>query len=384
MASIDCSAGRQSGSLLGCVANLHSITARRVVPERVHALSPINVSWTCENVGGRLTARNLLLQDQLVDRAANQNGSSRKLTQKVLDRVDTVFQTSVDENDFAYVCFKRVSTADPDVVTYQCLFPGRGKYELGPAELKSSFPFGLLTCNIPLNDNETVYVAPPLGNINPTWERRINSMEPGGQSRMRRRGLEHDEFFGMRKWRSGDSPKDIHWRSTARRGFPMVKQFDEPNDRDLAVLLDLCVEDEINRLQCETILSFAATALAQTSADIQGKLAVAACGNENQLVSGLQNHVTRGNAMSCLAIAQPGKNPDVDSALVELASQVSAGTPLYCFSTRQKPGWVGAGDSDEISPALQSVLPQVRWVEVESKEFQELFSIESPKPEATV
>ena len=88
--------------------------------------------------------------------------------------------------------------------------------------------------------------------------------------------------------------------------------------------------------------------------------------------------------MSCLAIAQPGKNPDVDSALVELASQVSAGTPLYCFSTRQKPGWVGAGDSDEISPALQSVLPQVRWVEVESKEFQELFSIESPKPEATV
>ena len=363
-----------------CVANLHSISARRVVPERVHALSPVNVSWTCENVGGRLTARNLLLQDQLIDRKTNRSGSSRKLAQKVLDRVDTVFQTNVDEDDFAYVCFKKVSTADPDVATYQCLFPGRGKYELGPAELKSSFPFGLVTCKIPLGDNETVYVAPPLGNLNPTWERRINSMETGGQSRMRRRGLEHDEFFGMRKWRSGDSQKDIHWRSTARRGFPMVKQFDEPNDRDMAILLDLCVEDEINRLQCETILSFAATAISQTSADIQGKLAVAACGQENQIAAGLQSHGTQINAMSCLATAQPGDNPDIDAAVVELASQVSVGTPLYVFSTRQKPGW--DGESSEISPALQSILPQVRWVEVESKEFKELFSVESPKSEA--
>jgi len=360
-----------------CVANLRSITAKRVVPERVHALAPVNITWTCENVGGRLTARNLVLRDQLSDKKTKQRSTSSKsgLKQKLLDKADSVLQSTIDDDDYAHICFKRVSTADPDVVTYQCLFPGRGKFQLGPAELKTSFPFGLVTCKIPIDDTETVYVGPPLGALHPTWERRINSMETGGQSRMRRRGLEHDEFYAMRRWRSGDSLKDIHWRSTARRGVPMIKQFDEPNDRDFALLLDLYVNDEATRLQCETILSFAATALDQTGPHVQGQFAMAVCGKESQLVSGRQNHVTRKNAMRCLATARSGGVPDIDSSLVELAAQVSSGTPLYCFSTRKRPAIIDSGHMVESNPAFKSIQHLVRWVHVESKEFEELFSL---------
>eukprot|EP00171_Calliarthron_tuberculosum_P005753 IDg5753t1 len=139
--------------------------ANRVVPERVHALTPVNITWTCENLGGRLTARNLVLRDRLVDRMSKRKSVQKPVgfVQKLLDRADNIFQSGLDDDDFAHISFKKVTTADPDVVTYQCLFPGRGKFELGPAELVTSFPFGLVACKIPLEDRETVYVAPPLG-----------------------------------------------------------------------------------------------------------------------------------------------------------------------------------------------------------------------------
>ena len=374
-----------------CVANLRSISAKRVVPQRVHALTPINVTWTCENVGGRLTARNLVLRDRLFDTKANRSTSSSNSTlgQKLLEKADLLFQSSIDDDDFAHICFKTVSTVDPDVVTYQCFFPGRGKYQLGPAELKTSFPFGLVACRIPIEDRETVYVAPPLGLLHPTWERRINSMETGGQSRMRRRGLEHDEFYAIRKWRSGDNQKDIHWRSTARRGVPMVKQYDEPNDRDFAMLLDLSAWDAASQVQCETILSFAATALEQTGSDVQGQFALAVCGNETQHVSGRQNPVTRSAAMRCLATVQVGgdakhgSDAELNLALIELASQVSDGTPLYCFSTRKIPAIFDSGQPDKPSPDLQSIQHLIRWVHVDSPEFNELFSAKSSTVSST-
>lgn len=361
-----------------CVANLRSLSAKRVIPEHVHAQSPVNVAWTCDNVGGRLTARNLILHDRLHQkpRAKPASGAIGRSIQNIIARLESVFQFGANNDDFAHVCFQNVTKLDPSIVTYQCFFPRRGKYELGPAEMKTSFPFGLVRCNIPLDRQDTVYVAPSLGVLHPTWERRINSMETGSQSRMRRRGLEKDEFYAMRKWRSGDSQKDIHWRSTARFGFPMVKQFDQPNDRDFAVLLDLSETDETTRLQCEMILSFAATALSQVASDVQGQLAVAVCGEENNLIAGRQNRKTHGNVMRRLAVAKPTANPEIEASVVELASLISVGTPLYCFSTRSEPVWLKPNASVEVSPALSAVKNTVRWIRVDSDEFNELFSAE--------
>lgn len=361
-----------------CMANLRSLTAKRVVPERVHAHLPISITWTCHNTGGRLTAHNLMLHDRLEKETQDKEepGFFRRMFRGIRNKLKSTFQTKSLSEEYAHVCFKSVSKLAPGVVSYRCLFPGRGKYDLGPAELKTSFPFGLVACIIPLKETHTVFVAPPLGLLHPTWERRVNSMETGGQSQMRRRGLEHEEFYAMRKWRSGDNLKHIHWRSTARLGFPMVKQFDQPNDRDFALLLDLHSDDEITRTQCETILSFAATALSQISSEVQGQLAVAICGKENHLVAGRQNRKTQNDVMHHLAVADPVSNPDITKSVVELAAEISVGTPLYCFSTREKPIWLSSNDPADISPALSAVRNMIRWVHTESEEFNELFSPE--------
>ena len=64
------------------------------------------------------------------------------------------------------------------------------------------------------------------------------------QATENRRGQRHDrsaqqvEYHGLRDYRSGDSPRWIHWRTSARRGELMVKEFEQQNEQDLAILID--------------------------------------------------------------------------------------------------------------------------------------------------
>jgi uncharacterized protein (DUF58 family) len=365
-----------------CVANLRSLTAQRMTPDRVHAGETVNVLWSCENEQGRVTARNVMLYDQLKNESHSVSLDRWSRFKNLLVRIgDSLFQRRKFSGKFANVIFPGVTVSAPGYASYQCMFPSRGEYELGPAVLQTSFPFGLVSCGIPVNDKESVFVAPRLGNLHPTWEQRIDSMEVGDESRKRRRGLEQDEFFALRKWRAGDNQKHVHWRSTARFGFPLVKQFDQPNDRDFALLLDLHTDDEVTRLQCELALSFAATALAELGSEVQGQLGIAVCGKKNSLIVGRHNPETRRNVMRRLAIAQPTNAPDLQSAAIDLATRVSMGTPLYCFSTRGKPEWLTSEETSADShPTLPTVRQLVRWIQIDSPQFDELFEL---KPEST-
>src|SRR5258708_28025258 len=52
------------------------------------------------------------------------------------------------------------------------------------------------------------------------------------------RSAQQQEYHGLRDYRPGDSPRWIHWRTSARLGQPMVKEFEQQNEQDLAVLID--------------------------------------------------------------------------------------------------------------------------------------------------
>jgi uncharacterized protein (DUF58 family) len=84
-----------------------------------------------------------------------------------------------------------------------------------------------------------------------------------------RRGRRHDrsaqqmEFHGLRDYRSGDSPRWIHWRTTARRNELMVKEFEQHNEQDVAILVDPWLTrtktSPEEREAVELAISFAAT-----------------------------------------------------------------------------------------------------------------------------
>ena len=121
--------------------------------------------------------------------------------------------------------------------------PRRGRYRWGAVRASSGYPFGLVERRLPLASEETVIVLPHLGWLHRgRFLRHLRDLavQPR-QPQLRRKLLPHPaaqaEFHGLRAYRSGDSPRLIHWRTSARRGELMVREFeDEPSDNLLLVV----------------------------------------------------------------------------------------------------------------------------------------------------
>lgn len=120
-------------------------------------------------------------------------------------------------------------------------FVQRGVYPLGRLTLSTSFPFGLFRKERDLSiPGELV--------IWPRTDRKVREVAPrGGQSGRRRRALasagpsagSRGEYRGLKEYRPGDDPRDIHWRSTARLGDPVVREYEQDDSHTLWICLDL-------------------------------------------------------------------------------------------------------------------------------------------------
>ena len=53
------------------------------------------------------------------------------------------------------------------------------------------------------------------------------------------------EFHALREYRTGDSLRHVHWRASARRGSPVVKQFVDGQQADLTLLLDTACDAQL-------------------------------------------------------------------------------------------------------------------------------------------
>jgi uncharacterized protein (DUF58 family) len=89
---------------------------------------------------------------------------------------------------------------------------------------------------IPLSDEIVVY--PRIGQLTRRWfqlQRLANENRMGARHD---RSSQQEEYHGLRDYRPGDSPRWIHWRTSARRGELMVKEFEQQNEQELALLID--------------------------------------------------------------------------------------------------------------------------------------------------
>jgi len=122
----------------------------------------------------------------------------------------------------------------PVVVTYRTTAQQRGVHQVETVELLSAGLAGLFTSRRRLEARSTLTIFPrywPLG----------ESSLPGASSEAEptplpaREGL---EVAGVREFRDGDSLRHVHWRSTARRGTLVVREFERTAHHPLALLLD--------------------------------------------------------------------------------------------------------------------------------------------------
>jgi len=117
-------------------------------------------------------------------------------------------------------------------------FVQRGVYPLNAVTVSTSFPFGLFrkARDIPLKGELVIW---------PRTDRRVRTPSPGGGRNPRSGSLSlgsagpRGEYRGLKEYRPGDDPRDIHWRSTAKLGRPVVREFEQNDAETLWLCLDL-------------------------------------------------------------------------------------------------------------------------------------------------
>jgi uncharacterized protein (DUF58 family) len=134
----------------------------------------------------------------------------------------------------------------------------RGRVRVFGVRLSTAFPFGILTAGRTVRSPREMIVWPARGRLRKQLllrgaaERSSSPPSPrtGGQ----------DEFFGLRDYREGDNPRWIHWRKSALRPMPLVREMSRPLPEELYVALDTrCDGSQQSRRTLEKMLRLAAT-----------------------------------------------------------------------------------------------------------------------------
>jgi uncharacterized protein (DUF58 family) len=118
---------------------------------------------------------------------------------------------------------------------YTVVIDRRGLHEFLPVKLSSRAPFGFFEKHTAVTTLTRLLVYPeikPLACLT-LLDRRLVA-----QLSQQRAGLGY-EVLGVRPFRSGDSPRHIHWRSVARTGNLMSKEFADEAQPGLTLVLDL-------------------------------------------------------------------------------------------------------------------------------------------------
>ncbi len=129
--------------------------------------------------------------------------------------------------------FLKIPAAKSQRTSYRHTFGKRGLYELSGYRLATKFPFALFRKSRDIDAPLEVLVFPARIAV-PRPQPRSTSTGDAIANRLGRRG----EFFGLRERRAGDDRRDIHWRSSARTGRLLVREYEDELARRVVIGVD--------------------------------------------------------------------------------------------------------------------------------------------------
>jgi len=236
------------GALLGLITlsgwvserALTGIHIARRSPFGVTAGQPVRIEYRVSNRKRRLPTAGLELRD-----AELRRGEVRVRP----EIVEPAFLSLVPAGEHALAA---------EVITV----PRRGLYRFERLQLATTYPFGMFTKERDVRVPGTMVVWPrtdrPVPRVRAAAGRRA-SHQPAAARFVP--GVERGEYRGLRSYRPGDDPRDIHWRSTARRGEPIVREYDRDPGDSIWIVLDLAAPDEASgEVAVELAASLAADA----------------------------------------------------------------------------------------------------------------------------
>ena len=306
----------------------------------------------------------------------------RRLGAWALEVIDTVRREGAARQGRALrprALFSYIPARQRRSTTYRGRLNERGRYRFGALELASRFPLGLLRYRAQFEADDTLLVFPRLGQMTPAWRRWQEGLESGAGKSSRRRGLLEGDFYGLRDWRSGDSRRWLHWRTSARRQTLVVRQFEQQRDEGLAIVLELWQSPSPGPAEYDSVeiaVSFVATVVADLCRAGGRRLCVAAADNDPWLLEGPASAAMLEEVMCRLATAEACATDRFPQTLSKVLERIRSSTQLLIVSTRsidleQEPRF----DSVRNDGRLGKWLSKLKTVDSSASGVSELFQV---------
>lgn len=337
---------------------LRKVEVRRRLPESISAGDLLVVEFSAVNSRRRLPSWALEISDRIV-RESNGRRPAPLLTQTLLSYLPA---------------------GQSRLASYRGRLVERGRYRFGPLQVSARFPLGLFHYRMTTDQYDSLVVFPRLGRLLPAWKRIEQASEAGSGTTSRRQGLLEGEFYGLRDWRSGDSRRWLHWRTSARRQTPVVRQFEQQRHQDLALVLDLWQPDRPRPDQADAVelaVSFVATAVADLCRSGGRWLYVAATGHESWFENGPTSTALLHEIMRRLALSEAAPREALAATLSEVLDRVRRGAQVVLISTRP----VYLEDRERFGgvwrdPRRRAWQSKLRTVDTSAASLRELFVID--------
>lgn len=133
--------------------------------------------------------------------------------------------------------FLECAPDSPGVAKVRFLALRRGQYVLRGPAVRRTDPLRLAATGAVALPDQVLLVYPRFYSMGEFIVPLGRRYQPGGIPLSSSTG-DAIEFIGTREYREGDPVKNIHWRSWARRGKPVVKEFQEEYFCRIALILD--------------------------------------------------------------------------------------------------------------------------------------------------
>ncbi|MBU1588487.1 MAG: DUF58 domain-containing protein [Actinobacteria bacterium] len=132
----------------------------------------------------------------------------------------------------------------------------RGVITVGPMTIARGDPIGILRREVAWPQVEQVFVHPVTVPIPSTSAGNIKDLEGSPTKDIVSADL---SFHAIRQYAPGDSRRHVHWKSTAKTGVLMVRQYEETRRARVAVVLDLKLDEYADDDEFEMAVSAAAS-----------------------------------------------------------------------------------------------------------------------------
>jgi uncharacterized protein (DUF58 family) len=280
----------------------------------------------------------------------------------------------------AAAIFPQINRSQAAGADYRVRFGRRGRYEFGPLKAASRYPLRLVSRTVQFAARDELIVLPRLGRLTNRWTQVRRGPEPGPRRVLQRQGLTEGDFYGMRDWRAGDSRRWIHWRTSARRGSLMVRQFEQPRSENLTLLVELWQPQSPEAKHDEAVelaVSFAATVIADICHRGGCQLHVVIAGRDvSTFVGGASRSLAR-DLLKKLALAEASQHDQLTDLTRRGVKNGAGGGRIVLVSTRPSPANEAARISvGASSPQEKNALARLFRLDASSDEIFEYFQID--------